>query len=163
MMPARRVPASGVATERWGWIRAIDQRVGCRVCKRARSWLTIGAIVVLGSAGCSSSPNGGAAEIASRNFVNALRHGHGSAACRLLTDKARSSIAGTLDVSCSNAVTHVVERSDNIGSVQVWGDAAEVHIGADVLFLRLISGQWRVSAAGCTRQPIGPYECKVGS
>jgi hypothetical protein len=44
----------------------------------------------------------------------------------------------------------------------VWGDAAQVHIGGDVLFLRLTSGRWKVSGAGCTAQPEGPYDCQVG-
>jgi hypothetical protein len=101
-------------------------------------------------------------EGAARGFVNAVRNGDGGAACGLLTDQARSSIAGALDVSCPHAVTHVVERSGAVRGVQVWGDAAQVRIGSDVVFLRLISGQWLVSAAGCTKQLKGPYDCTVG-
>ena len=135
-------------------------------CACSRPWrgagLCIGALVVLGITGCSSSPHNGAAVTAARSFVDALRNGNGGMACSLLTEQTRSSIAGALDVGCPQAVTHLVEHGDVIGGVQVWGDAAQVRIGSDVLFLRLISGQWQVSAAGCSKQPKGPYDCKVG-
>jgi hypothetical protein len=62
----------------------------------------------------------------------------------------------------ADAVLGVRAHADRVSGVQVWGDAAEVRFGSDVLFLRLVSGHWRVSAAGCTRQPVGPYDCKVG-
>jgi hypothetical protein len=139
------------------------RRVSCAVC--SRSWLASGlttALLVVGVAGCSSSPHDGAAVAAARSFVNALRNGSGGMACRLLTEQARTSIAGALDVSCPQAMSHVVERGDKVDGVQVWGDAAQVRIGSDVLFLRLISGQWRVGAAACAKQLKGPYECKVG-
>lgn len=114
------------------------------------------------TAGCSSIPHTGAVETTARDFVNALRNGAPGTACKLLTDQARTSIAGALDVTCPHAVVHVVERGDSVRGVQIWGDAAQVHIGSDVLFLRMISGHWRVSAAGCTKQLKGPYDCKIG-
>jgi hypothetical protein len=137
-------------------------RVRHHVCNWARLVLAVAAPLVLVAAGCSSGPPNAAAEVAARNFVNAVRNGDGSTACGLLTDQARSSIGGALDVSCPRAVTHVAERSGSVRGAQVWGDAAQVRIGSDVVFLRLVSGQWLVSAAGCTRQLKGPYDCKVG-
>jgi hypothetical protein len=57
----------------------------------------------------------------------------------------------------------VDEKGTSVSSVQVWGDAAQVHVGQDVVFLRRVSGRWLVSAAGCVRQPAGPYDCDVGA
>ena len=113
-------------------------------------------------AGCSATPHGDSVRNAARSFVEKLAAGDGAGACDLLTDDARSSASGATDTSCDKAVTGVKERGSDITSVQVWGDAAQVRIGGDVLFLRLASGQWRISAAGCTPQPTGPYDCKLG-
>jgi hypothetical protein len=112
--------------------------------------------------GCSATPHGDSVRNAARSFVQKLDAGDGAGACDLLTRDARSSASGATDASCDQAVTGVKEQGGDITSVQVWGDAAEVRIGGDVLFLRLVSGGWRVSAAGCTPQPKGPYDCKLG-
>ena len=45
--------------------------------------------------------------------------------------------------------------------IQVWGDAAQVRIGADVIFLRRQQAGWQVRAAGCTPQPGTAYDCDV--
>jgi hypothetical protein len=72
------------------------------------------------------------------------------------------SVSGATNASCASAVTGVKEQDGDVHGVQVWGDAAQVRIGGDVVFLRLVDGHWRVSAAGCTPQASGPYDCKVG-
>jgi hypothetical protein len=113
-------------------------------------------------AGCSSTPHGDAVRQAARTFVADLAHGNGAAACRMLTDSARSSASGATSASCSEAVTGVKDTNTRITGVQVWGDAAQVHIGRDVLFLRMVSGRWQVNAAGCTPQGDRPYDCKIG-
>jgi hypothetical protein len=98
-----------------------------------------------------------------RSFVRALESGDGGAACDLLTSNARQSASGATDTPCDRAITSIREDGSQVHGVQVWGDAAQVRISSDVLFLRRISGRWRVSAAGCKAQPPGPYECTVGS
>jgi outer membrane murein-binding lipoprotein Lpp len=118
------------------------------------------AVVVL--PGCSSTPHRDAVVSAARSFVASVTAGDGARACAMLTDDARSSASGATDASCADAVTGVKEHGTGVSGVQVWGDAAQVRIGGDVLFLRLVSGGWRVNAAGCTPQPQGPYDCKVG-
>jgi hypothetical protein len=121
-------------------------------------------IAVAGTvAACSSGPQRGQVSGAAAEFVAALTSGDGSSACDMLTSDARQSVTGATEVPCARAVLTVDERGDAVTSVQVWGDAAQVHVGADVVFLRRISGRWLVSAAGCTPRPHRPYDCTVGN
>jgi uncharacterized protein YjbJ (UPF0337 family) len=113
-------------------------------------------------AGCTATPERASVTSAARAFVGEVRSGQGDSACGLLTDDARSSVPGATDQSCADAITGVKEQAGDITAVQVWGDAAQVRIAGDVLFLRKVAGKWRVRAAGCTPQPQGPYDCKVG-
>jgi hypothetical protein len=113
-------------------------------------------------AGCSSTPHRDAVTDAAVAFVGDLEKGDGAAACGLLTSDARTAVSGATDTSCADAIASVKERGGPVSSVQVWGDAAQVHVGGDVVFLRRISGKWAVSGAGCKPQPAGPYDCQVG-
>jgi hypothetical protein len=119
--------------------------------------------LTLVTTGCASSPDHRPVSAAAVDFVSAVADGNGAAACRVLTSDAQQSVSGATDVPCSKAVVSVDEKGTSVSSVQVWGDAAQVHVGQDVVFLRRISGRWLVSAAGCVRQPAGPYDCDVGA
>jgi hypothetical protein len=112
---------------------------------------------------CASSPDRSSVSAAAVAFVSSVADGNGAAACRDLTSDAQQSVSGATDVPCSKAVVSVDEKGTAVSSVQVWGDAAQVHVGQDVVFLRRISGRWLVSAAGCVRQSEGPYDCDVGA
>ena len=94
--------------------------------------------------------------------MSAVEHGDGAAACRALTKNAEESVSGATDVPCAKAIVSIQENGDAVRASQVWGDAAQVRVGADVVFLRRYPHGWRVSAAGCTRQTAGPYDCTVG-
>jgi hypothetical protein len=120
------------------------------------------AALALAVAGCSGTPHERGVAAAARSFVAKVKAGDGAAACALLTEDARSSVPGATGQPCAEAISHVKEQGGAVRGVQVWGDAAQVRVGDDVLFLRLTSGEWRVSAAGCTPQPEGPYDCEVG-
>src|SRR5689334_5964116 len=87
---------------------------------------------------------------AAQRFVRAVNAHDGAAACALLTPQAANSAAGATDQSCAQAVLNVDESGTAIHGVQVWRDAAQVHIGSDTLFLRRLPGGWRIAAAGCT-------------
>lgn len=118
-------------------------------------------LAALGVAACGTRARGdGAATVAGR-FVAAVSGHDGANACRLLTEQARESVSGDTDVSCANAVLNVQERGTALGNVEVWGDAAQVRIGTDVIFLVHLRAGWFVSAAGCTPRPGAPYKCEV--
>jgi hypothetical protein len=115
----------------------------------------------LGLSACSpTSRESSAAKVAAR-FVAAIGSQDGAAACALLTEPARESAAGATDATCAEAVVNVDEHGTTVHRVQVWGDSAQVRIGTDVVFLLHLRAGWRVAAAGCQRQPRGPYQCDV--
>jgi hypothetical protein len=129
-----------------------------------RNWLgAVAALTMLPLvAGCASSPHRTTVSTAAVSFVQALAEGDGSAACDLLAPDAQKSASGATGTACEDAIISIEDDDTTIGGVQVWGDAAQVHVGTDVLFLRRLSGKWLVSAAGCEPQAEGPYDCKVG-
>jgi hypothetical protein len=128
---------------------------------RCVAWLPVGLTAALVLSGCAASPQRADVSTAAESFVAALERGDGAAACKLLSPRAAESAPGATDASCADAVKSVQENGHTADSVQVWGAAAQVHIGNDVLFLQRLSGHWLVSAAGCQQQPVGPYSCKV--
>ncbi|MDT4925324.1 MAG: hypothetical protein QOG01_3037 [Pseudonocardiales bacterium] len=108
----------------------------------------------------STARQDGAAHVAGR-FAAAVDAGDGATACGLLTERARESVTGATDATCAAAVLNVHEQHGSARGVSVWGDAAEVRVGTDVIFLLRVNKRWLVSAAGCTRQPSAPYKCDV--
>jgi hypothetical protein len=127
-------------------------------------WLVIAGVALgLTASACSASPHRDVVASAAAAFASSLERGDGTAACRMLTTDARQAASGATDVPCAKAVTSVVEHGRAVHGVQVWGDAAQVRLGDDVLFLRCIAGKWRISAAGCKPRRVGPYDCTVGS
>jgi hypothetical protein len=121
----------------------------------------LGLAAALLLSGCAANPQRADVSAAAESFVAALERGDGAAACKLLSPRAAESAPGATDASCADAVKSVDENGRTVDGVQVWGAAAQVRIGNDVLFLQRLSGHWLVSAAGCQRQPVGPYSCKV--
>lgn len=127
-----------------------------------RSIASAAALSSLVLSGCAGTPHRDAVTGAAIAFVTSLERGDGDAACTLLTPDAQKSVSGATDTPCADAITSIKEQGRAVGRVQVWGDAAQVKLAGDVLFLRRLSGEWRVSAAGCTPQKGRPYDCKVG-
>jgi hypothetical protein len=129
---------------------------------RACGAIIAASLVAVGVSACTSGDARDAAAEVAQAFVSGVLHKHGGQACRMLTADARSSVVGATDSSCSQVILGIEESGAAVRGTQVWGDAAQVRIGTDVVFLRDVDGQWRVSGAGCTRQPAGPYDCEAG-
>jgi outer membrane murein-binding lipoprotein Lpp len=128
-----------------------------------RSLAGSAAVVVAAAmlAGCSSTPERGAVSATAQRFVRAVEAKQGAAACDRLTGSARQAVSGATKTPCARAVLNVDERGDRVRRVQVWGDAAQVVIGSDTLFLHRQRAGWAVRAAGCRRQANGVYNCEV--
>lgn len=124
--------------------------------------VTVVAIGVLGGlTGCQSSPQRSAVQGVAIEFVRAVEDKHGQEACALLTPDAKESVSGATHVACETAVLNVDEHGSDMHSVQVWGDAAQVKVGSDTVFLRRLSAGWQVRAAGCQSRPKAAYKCDV--
>jgi hypothetical protein len=118
-------------------------------------------LATLGLTACGTRARENGAVAVAERFVAAVSGRDGAAACGLLTQQARESVSGATDVSCADGVLNVQEQGSTVGQVEVWGDAAQVRIGADVIFLLHLHTGWFVSAAGCTPRPSAPYQCDV--
>ncbi|MDQ2749933.1 MAG: hypothetical protein M3Y44_10510 [Actinomycetota bacterium] len=123
--------------------------------------LPSGVVLLFVLAGCSPAGQGKAAVGVATRFVTAVSRHDGSAACDLLSARARSSASGATDTPCPQAVLNVKENGTQVRGVQIWSDRAQVRIGGDVLFLERFNAGWRVNAAGCKPDPPKPYECDV--
>jgi hypothetical protein len=124
---------------------------------------TVVATALLGGglAGCQSSPQRSEVQGVAIRFVTAVEDKQGENACALLTPDAEESVSGATDVSCQTAILNVDEHGLDVHSVQVWGDAAQVKVGSDTVFLRRLDAGWQVRAAGCQSQPKAAYKCDV--
>jgi hypothetical protein len=69
------------------------------------------------------------------SFVEALTARDGGHACQLATPNAQQSVSGATDTSCAQAILQIKDDDTTVGRVQVWGDAAQVSVGGDVLFI----------------------------
>jgi hypothetical protein len=119
------------------------------------------AVLGAGLTGCQSSSERSDVQGVAIRFVTAVEDKQGDKACALLTPDAEESVSGATDVSCPKAILNVDERGLDVRSVQVWGDAAQVKVGSDTVFLRRLETGWQVRAAGCQSQPKAAYKCDV--
>lgn len=124
--------------------------------------LALAAIVATGGlAGCAASTQRSEVERVAVDFVTAIEEGNGAHACELLTTQAEESVSGITDVACATAVLAVEENGSQVHRVQIWGDAAQVKLGSDTVFLRELPDGWQIRAAGCQSQPGAAYNCDV--
>jgi hypothetical protein len=104
-----------------------------------------------------------AARRAAEEFQVALQARDLTAACRLLSDEARSGLELTTTEPCPEALAALGLAASPVRTTEVWGRNAQVVLGSGVLFLAEFRAGWRVTAAGCTSRPDQPYQCAVRS
>jgi hypothetical protein len=118
-------------------------------------------MLAAGLAGCTASSQRPEVQRVAVEFVTAIEQGDGTDACALLTSDAEQSVSGTTDVTCATAVLNIDESGAEVRHVQVWGDAAQVKLGSDTVFLQELPDGWQVRAAGCQSQPHAAYNCDI--
>jgi hypothetical protein len=117
--------------------------------------------VVLGVAGCGAPAGSDEVTRTAREWEAAAAAGDAGRLCALLSPTAAESVAAG-DETCSQAVGDLRLPGDaSVGTVQLWGDRAQVRAGTDTLFLVRLAVGWRVSGAGCTPNGDRPYTCDV--
>jgi hypothetical protein len=127
---------------------------------RARLLAAAGVALAL-CGGCGVTPGTDAVTRTADAWLAAARAKDAAALCRLVTPAAARS-AETGDETCVQALGDLdFPGSGPVGTVQVWSDRAQVETGDDTLFLTEVDGGWRISGAGCTAQPDGPYDCDL--
>ncbi|MEO7262509.1 MAG: hypothetical protein ABI047_14835 [Jatrophihabitantaceae bacterium] len=123
--------------------------------------LALAVFLAGGLVGCAASAERSGVQAVAVEFVTAVEDSNGSDACALLTSEAEESVSGATDVPCATAVLTIDENGSQVHHVQVWGDAAQVKLGSDTVFLRRLPAGWQVRAAGCQPQPGAAYHCDV--
>ncbi|HEX8081732.1 MAG TPA: hypothetical protein VF557_16090 [Jatrophihabitans sp.] len=124
--------------------------------------LTLALLALAGAmAGCVSSTERSEVQSVAAEFVTAVQDRNGSAACALLTSEAEESASGATDVPCTTAVLNIEESGNQVHGTQIWGDAAQVKLGSDTVFLRRMPAGWQVQAAGCQSRPGAAYDCEI--
>ncbi len=118
-------------------------------------------LAVGGSVGCTSGAEQSRVRAVAAEFVTAVQDGNGGDACALLTSEAEKSVSGATDVPCATAVLNLDENGSQLHGIEIWGDAAQVKLGTDTVFLRRLPTGWQVHAAGCQPQPGAAYDCEV--
>ena len=118
-------------------------------------------VLAAGLSGCTASTERPGVQQVAIQFVTAIEDHNGQAACDLLTSDAEQSVSGATDVSCPTAVLNIDESGSEVHHLQVWGDAAQVKLGSDTVFLQELPAGWQVRAAGCQSQPGAAYNCDV--
>ena len=128
---------------------------------RWRVRLVVSAVAALGvaaTAGCAAAAQPDVSAAAGQ-FRDAVGRHDGAAACALLTDDARDDTE-TFGRDCARQLATLPDPGA-VEQVEIWGDAAQVRLAGDTLFLLRFPDGWRISGAGCTPQGDTPYRCEV--
>jgi hypothetical protein len=81
--------------------------------------------------------------------------------CKLLAPATLSAIEVEEASACGTSVGALAPPGGRVVHTEVWGDAAQVRLTDDTLFLIRTGAGWRVAAAGCTPNGSAPYHCRV--
>jgi hypothetical protein len=81
--------------------------------------------------------------------------------CTLLAPATVSALEFAESAACTDAIGPLAPPGGPVLSAEVWGDAAQVHLTGDTMFLTRTSAGWKVAAAGCVPRGDAPYECRV--
>ena len=138
-----------------------ERTASVRRINRSLRFALVTAALLAAIAGCGSvADREDAARRAALNFHRAIDTGDYDQACDLLTPATREALAQ--DESCPSALHDVaLPPGARVGAVGVWGQAAQVVLGSDTVFLTVFDGKWVVRAAGCRADPPGPYDCSI--
>ncbi|TQM57920.1 hypothetical protein [Humibacillus xanthopallidus] len=112
--------------------------------------------------GCSAQGNSesDAAGAAAVRF-SSVTQTDAATACHLLAPQTASELEKGSG-SCGRGLTAADPPAGGaLRAVEVYGLDAIVRLDGDTVFLARFEKGWRVTAAGCTPQPNGPYECDI--
>jgi hypothetical protein len=122
----------------------------------------LAAVAVAASLGGCADVSRPAVDGVVTSFYGAYGDGEGRTACDLLAPATREEVETSAQAPCAEAV--VDEELPNpgpVGQSSIYGDQGQVRLDGDTVFVAEFPGGWKVVAAGCTRQPSGPYDCKL--
>jgi hypothetical protein len=130
--------------------------------RRASAFAWLPCLVVLASLASCGAPADSDASEAARTFHESVARADGLRACAALSARTRSELEQSAGKPCPAAVLE--ESLPPLGEpveTHVYGTAAQVGSTGDTVFLSRFDRGWKVTAAGCTREPTGLYDCQL--
>jgi hypothetical protein len=119
------------------------------------------AVLVVSLSGCSGAGGAQVRDTVS-GFYSAFHRHDGSGACALLAPATRQEVASSSGKPCASGLLgEKIPQPGRILTTSVFGDQAQVRLGADTAFVAEFPGGWKVVAVGCTARPDQPYDCEV--
>lgn len=116
-------------------------------------------VVVLAVSGCAPESAGAAA--AAQEFRRAAAAGDTSAACSMLSPKAREKAAASGTCEEQLASLQLPTTGAELRTAR-YGRNAMVEFDDDTIFLTASGSGWLVTGAGCKPRGELPYDCDVG-
>jgi hypothetical protein len=121
-----------------------------------------GVVLLVGLTGCGSQPHEHAVTSVADAFHEAFAAKDGSAACAELAPQTRRELEQSAGKPCAEAVLEEpVSPRTEPQRIEVFGTQAIVGVGEGTTFLARFPDGWRVMAAACKPQPVGPYDCSI--
>jgi hypothetical protein len=91
----------------------------------------------------------------------AFATGDPAARCELLAPATLAALEVGEAAACGQAIGDLAPTGGQVVHTEVWGDAAQVRLADDTMFLTRTDAGWKVAAAGCTANGDAPYLCRV--
>ena len=135
-------------------------RTGVRLTAGSRAVL-LAPLILTAVTGCGASDDPALAR--TQHFVRALESGDDVGACADLAEEARASLEDQEQKPCADVIGEQdLPTAEPRDEARVYGSMAQVHTGADTVFLSRFSDGWRIVGVGCTPGPGDePYTCTV--
>ncbi len=132
---------------------------GALVSRASLACAAVAALLVVSGCASSKAPE---AEDAALRFYQAFEGSDGATACDLLAPKTRDDVASSSGTDCAKAILEEqLPAVESPSGTTVFGDQAQVKLGAETVFLAEFPDGWKVVAAGCTPNGDLPYDCEV--
>jgi hypothetical protein len=121
------------------------------------------ALALAALTGCAAAGGRGeAADAVATRLLTAVQSQDGATACALLAPDTASEVEQSGSKPCAEAILDEdLPQPGAVTSTAVYGQWAQVRIGADTVFLAAFPGGWRVVAAGCQPRGDRPYDCEM--
>ena len=124
---------------------------------------TLLALIALLVASCGGSGRNDDVQAAVERFNEAFERGDAQAACKELTEGARSELEKSESEACEQTVLSLELTPSEVTRVEVHVTSAIADLsGGGSLFLDDTSQGWKISALGCEPRPGDqPYDCEL--
>jgi hypothetical protein len=121
-------------------------------------------LLALALSGCGTSTHERDARESVQRFFAAVSSHDGPAACDELSEETVSEVEKSEKTPCRQGILSEEVSPAPVVAVNVYMHSAQAKLrGGEAVFLDLTPQGWKLTAAGCKRQPGKPYQCELES